>query len=244
MRALLAFGRTDLRNIARDSLLVYVLLLPWLLVALIRLVVPALTDWLAATRSFDLVPLYPLIITFFFLIQIPVSFGVILGLMVLDERDDRTLLALRVTPVPMGGYAAYRIVLAVGLSVVYVLLCTLASGLLPASRLSALVPSALLSSLLAPIVALIMAAFARNKVEGLALMKGAGILFIGPVAAYFIGARWQVLMGMLPSYWAAKAFWQALAGEPAWPYLLVGFGYLSLLIGWLLRRFETRLRAA
>jgi len=48
-------------------------------------------------------------------------------------------------------------------------------------------------------------------------------------------------MGLLPGYWPAKAYWQASAGLPTWPYILTGLIYSGGLIVWLLYRFQTRL---
>ncbi len=109
MRALVAFGLNDLRSVRRDSLLLYLALIPWLAVLLARLIIPSATDWMAERQGFDLLPYYPLLLSLFFVLQIPLLFGVVMGLLVLDERDDRTLMALQVTPVSLTTYALYRI---------------------------------------------------------------------------------------------------------------------------------------
>ncbi len=83
--------------------------------------------------------------------------------------------------------------------------------------------------------------FAGNKVEGLALMKAFGILMLGPLAAYFVNSDWQLLLGILPSYWPARAFWAALAGETAWPFFAAGLFYHLLLVFLLTRRFQARM---
>lgn len=36
-------------------------------------------------------------------------FGVVTGFLLLDERDDRTLTALQVTPLPLRAYIFYRV---------------------------------------------------------------------------------------------------------------------------------------
>jgi hypothetical protein len=51
----------------------------------------------------------------------------------------------------------------------------------------------------------------EDKVEGMAVTKGLATLMLGPLAAYFIHSDWQILFGLLPTYWPAKAFW--VAGE-------------------------------
>jgi fluoroquinolone transport system permease protein len=108
-----------------------------------------------------------------------------------------------------------------------------------------LVPVSLVASLLAPLELMVLVVFANNKLEGLALMKGLGILFLGPIAAFFIESNWQLLLGVLPTYWPAKAFWMASAGESgAFLYMLAGIAYYMLLLAWIGQRFRVRLDSA
>jgi fluoroquinolone transport system permease protein len=235
-----AFGINDLKSIRRDSLLVYMVVIPPLMVVLIRLILPWATGYLLERFGFDLLPYYPMLLSFFFVLQIPLLFGVLVGLLVLDEKDDDTLTALRVTPISMTGYALYRGGAAVFLSFAYVLIALPLTGLLSPSLLPAVAPSAILSGLMAPVSALMLATLASNKVEGLALMKALGIFMLGPLAAYFVDSTWQLLFGILPTYWPAKAFWVAGEGGNFWPYVLAGAAYNLLLTALLLRRFEQK----
>ena len=241
MHVFVALGRNDLRSVRRDSLLAGVVLLPWLLVAGLRLVVPPFTAWLAGVHGFNATPFTPLILSLFCVLQIPLVVGMLTGFLVLDERDDGTLTALRVTPLSLEGYARYRIMAAVLLSAAFILISIPLSGLRPQPALAALAPVALLAGLFAPIIALLLATFAGNKVEGMALSKGFALLLLGPLAAYFLPDDRQVLLGLLPTFWPAKAYWVASAGGAPWPYLLAGLAYHLAALGWLLRRFQTRL---
>jgi fluoroquinolone transport system permease protein len=240
MRTLAAFGRSDLINIWRDSLLVYIVIVPWLMVLLLRLLIPGIGAWFASAHGIDLTAYYPLILSFIVL-QTSMMFGVIAGLLVLDERDAHTLTALRVTPLPLFGYVGYRFGMTLLVSIVTLVLVLPLTGLLPLAQLAAVLPAVVLSSLLGPVLALVMVVFANNKLEGLALMKGFGILLLGPLAAYFISSDWQLLFGVLPTYWPARAYWAASSGGAGWLFLLVGLAYYGLLLAWLLRRFRARL---
>lgn len=240
MTALRAFGRNDIKSIKRDSLLIYMLIIPPIMVLAVRLILPWLTNRVADNFAFDLVPYYPMILSFFFVLQLPLLFGLLVGLLILDERDDDTLTALRVTPISMTGYAIYRGGAATLLSTLYIVIALPSTGLMPLTLLPALIPIAILSGVLAPLFGLILATIASNKVEGLALMKALGIFLLGPLAAYFIDSNWQLLMGILPTYWPAKAFWVASEGGNFWPYVVVGAIYSLLLVALLLRRFKAK----
>lgn len=240
MAVLRAFGVNDLKSVRRESLLLYMLVIPPVMVVAVRLIIPAATDYATAGFGLDLVPYYPLLLSFFFVLQLPLVFGLLVGLLILDERDDDTLTALRVTPISMRGYALYRGGSAVLLSIFYVLVSLPLTGIMPEMLLPALLPIAVLSGLMAPACALTLATFAGNKVEGLALMKALGILLLGPLAAYFVSSNWQLLFGLFPTYWAAKAFWVASEGGNFWPYFLAGAAYNLALIALLLRRFKEK----
>ena len=240
MTILRAFGLNDLRNIKREALLLYMMIIPPLMVAVLRLVLPWATAVLSARFGFDLANYYPMILSFFFVLQIPLLFGVLVGLLVLDERDDGTLTALRVTPISLMGYALYRGGAAVFLSFAYVLITLRFSGFAPSSLLPAIVVVAFLSGLLSAVFATILATFAANKVEGMAVTKGLATLMVGPLAAYFIHSDWQLLFGLLPTYWPAKAFWVASEGGTFWPYAVVGLAYILLLLVVFSRRFRRK----
>lgn len=240
MRFALSMARNDLLNLRRDPLLIYLSLAPWLMLLLVRLTVPGLTAWLREGYGVDLAPHYPLIISFFFIMEIPVIAGVIMGLLLLDERDDGILTALGVTPVSRGAFIRYRLWLTVGISSIHTLICIPLTGLVAPAVLPRMIPVALLSGLFAPLLALTMAVFAGNKLEGLALMKAFGVFLVGPVAAYFISSGWQLLFGLMPSYWWARAYWALERGGPVWIYLGVGAVYNGALILWLVRRFRRR----
>lgn len=240
MAALRAFGVNDLKSIRRDSLLIYMLVIPPIMVLAVRLILPWLTERSLANFGFDLVPYYPMLLSFFFVLQLPLLFGLMVGLLILDERDDDTLTALRVTPISVAGYALYRGGTTVLFSTLYVIIALPLTGLMLPSVLPALIPIAILSGTLAPLFCLVIATFASNKVEGLALMKALGIFLLGPLAAYFVDSNWQLLLGVLPTYWPAKAFWVASAGASYCPYLIVGLACNLTLTILLLYRFRQR----
>jgi fluoroquinolone transport system permease protein len=238
VRLLKALGPIDARNVKRDSLLLWMAVMPFFFVLLFRFLVPWVRDALLEQFNFDLEPFYILIMSYAFVVGTPVLFGVVIGFLLLDERDDGTLTALQVTPLPLSNYLFYRVALPMLLSV------TLTMMTFPLAGLVAFPPRylflvSLLASALAPIFALFLATFAANKVQGFALMKGMGIFLVLPLAAYFVRSNWQLAFGIIPTYWPVKLYWVLDASEPGgWIYLLVGVVYQLLLLVALLQRFN------
>jgi fluoroquinolone transport system permease protein len=238
LRTFIAFGSNDLKSVRRDSLLLGVIVAPWLLVLSLRLAVPPLTALLQTRYAFDLTPYYPLILCFFLFLNIPLLFGVMTGFLMLDERDDDTLTALRVTPASLTGLINYRLLVGFVFSTAYILLTTPLSGLVNLDSVWDILLPSVVAALFAPVVTLFLVTFAKNKLEGFALMKAAGIVLLGPIASFFIAGPAQYLFGILPTFWSLHAFVAALAHEPYALYLAVGAAYNLLLIGVLYRRYQ------
>lgn len=235
MNAVQALTTTDLRSIRRDSLLKFLLFYPWALGLFLRFLIPFLTDGFADT--FDLSPYHLLVATFFGVSIVPALAGFVVGFLLLDERDDDTLIALQVTPLSMNRYLGYRLALPLLISIASAYVVFALMNLAAPSPLG-LLPILILAALEAPIFALLLASWANNKVQGLALMKGMGVFFIVPFVAWFVPEPWQWLLGIIPTYWPAKAFWVLQSGGNIWPWLAAG-AIVHLLVLWpLLRRFN------
>jgi fluoroquinolone transport system permease protein len=237
-RTIRSLGPIDVASVRRDPLLRYMIIMPVFLALLVHFAVGAIGDMLMQRMGFDLAPYYPAIMSYFIVLMIPFLFGVVIGFLLLDEKDADTLTALQVTPLPLGSYVAYRVAIPTLLSVVMTLIAFPITGL---SSLSfpEMVLVALSSALLAPAFALFLGAFAQNKVQGFALLKGLGAVLLIPVAGFFVKMPLQLLFGLLPTYWPLKAYWQLDAGQPDfWIYLLIGLVYQAALLALFLRRFS------
>ena len=233
-----ALGPIDVRSVARDSMLRWVIAAPIAYALAFRWGVPVLRSWLDERYGFDLTPHYPLLASFLVLIT-PALVGAVVGFLLLDERDDRTLTALQVTPLTVEGYLAYRIAVPMVVSVP-VMMASIAISDLATMGVVPAFAAAAQAAPTAPLFALFAAAFASNKVQGFALLTGVGVLSWPPVIAWFVSSPWQVAFGLDPLYWPLKVFWMLEAGEArVWLYFLAGLSYQSLLIALLVRRFKT-----
>src|SRR5690554_1900030 len=198
----------DYKNITRDPMLIMMSFALLLIILLVRTVLPDLTAFLREDLGFNLFPYYSFIAGFLTLIT-PMLFGTVMGFVLLDERDEGILTYISVTPLRKRGFLLYRLFLPVIFSVLCSLLFLGTTLLIPFS-FCWLLPITVVASLEAPMLTLFLAAFADNKVEGLALAKGMGILYIAPFIGRFVESNWQLLAGISPPYWitkAVEAFW-------------------------------------
>lgn len=240
MRKILYLGYIDIKNLQRDTFLIGMLLYPLLIAIMIRYLVPYVHQWALETYFLDITDYYPLIAAFAVVVN-PIMFGIVSGFPLLDERDEGVLMALKITPLPQEWYLVYRITTPMIVSIAYTF------AIIPIIDLVSINPfyligSSILLGLEAPLLALFIGTFASNKVEGIAYLKGMGIVLLAPLLGYFIDSWWQYLFAVIPTYWPIKAVVESINNNPyAWFYIGVGIGLHILLLYLLQRRFKTRI---
>ena len=228
----------DARLLARDPLLKWVLGLPIGLALLLRALIPRVQDALS-TGGVDVVPYFPLVMGGY-LMTAPGIVGMVIGFLFLDERDARTLSALRVTPLSMRQYLVYRIVSPLVVGTASTLLGYPLIGITPIPFTSLLAIAAV-AGVSAPLLALVLASAAPNKVAGFAFVKVLNGVNLLPVAAFFLPLPLQYIAGIVPTYWPMRALWSAAAGEPYILYLTIGAITAALAVVLAARLFERRL---
>jgi fluoroquinolone transport system permease protein len=232
-------ANADRRLVWRDPLLKWVLLLPVGLALLLRVLMPRAHQTLLTATGIDITPFYPLIMGGY-LMTAPGIVGMVIGFLLLDERDARTLTALRVTPLSIRRYLAYRVSGPLLVATATTLFGYVLIGITPLS-LGPLLAISVVAAMSAPLVALVLATAAPNKVAGLAVVKVLNGVNLLPIAAYFLPTPVQYLAGIIPTYWPMRAFWSAAQAEPYSVYLAIGclVGALALVMA--ARLFERQL---
>ena len=238
-------GDNDLKIIRRDNFLLFMLVYVIFIGLFVRYAMPWLNIVMAengvlpnARMPIALADLYPMLVAYFCLFVMVLLPGSVYGFMLLDEKDDNTLSAMLVTPLPLQQYLGYRLAVVTALAFVIVLfmLYAVAQALLPLWKLIFLAAGAALA---APIAALCFGVFAENKVQGFAYSKFGGIAGWTVLIGWFVPEPWQWLIGFFPPFWVSKAYWMALEGRPAWWIALIaGFVLQAALIALLMRRFQ------
>ncbi len=183
-----------------------------------------------------LTPYYPLFDLFLSLMT-PLMLCFSGVMVVLEELDDGTARYLMVTPLRRAGYLTSRLFVLTALSVLYNVALVAAFSL---SRMPLWenVLAALVHALVSVSVAMMVVGLAKNKVEGMALVKLSGFFMLGYLGAYFLKAPLAWASGVLPGYWLglmardAAALW-------ALPAALVACGWIALFY----LRFNRRIQA-
>lgn len=210
-------GRNDAKLIQRDTFLIGMFAYSLITAVITRFAIPWAADLIAANESINinLVDWYPLIVAGSTFFGGSLFAGMIFGFMLLDEKDDHTLTALLVSPMPVNSYVLYR----VGIPTVIAFVLILLQMWIINIAMPPFLPLLLLTisgALFAPIIALFLGVFAANKVQGFALTKFTGIMGITLVAGWFLPEITQIALVLFPPYWTSKAYWLLLDGNLLW----------------------------
>jgi len=231
-------GRIDWRSMRGDPFLLWLAAMPFAYALAIRLGLPYLDGPLQQGFGIGAAEIAP-ILGAGLLMLAPSCAGIVVGFLLLDERDLHVMSAIRVTPCPPSIYLARRLFWPCLVGVAVGLVSYAASGL-PHVPPPALLMVSVVASLAAPAMALTLGALAGNKVQGLALLKVANAIGLVPVLAFFLQDPWRYVAVILPTAWPVLGYWHALEGKDYVLDCLGGVVFMSLLIAALHRLFERK----
>ncbi len=251
----------EFKNLVRDKMTLLLLVYPLLVILIGAFAIPTLLD-----RYGDDGPgarIAVIIIMIIFASLVPFVTSAMLGFSLLDNRDEGTLDTIRVTPISLRGYIVFKSIYAYFLSVnasFWVLIGTrflsgdayrvAGENVVDRFTVGAVLIYALVASLFVPVFALFLSAVAKNKIEGFAYMKGAGIIIIIPALSALDAlqdAR-QYFLSVMPLFWPVKGLMvqtELLVHDhnlPAWLYMIIGAVYMFVLIMVTYRVFDRKVQ--
>jgi fluoroquinolone transport system permease protein len=239
MSGFAALLRKDVLGIYRDGFLVAMTVYSLVITGVSRIVV----RWIPVEH----IELY---VAPFIILTATALIGLVFGFGLIEEREARTSLLMRVLPVSPGLLAMYWTVVVGGFCLAISLGSALIFGVRPARPgLFLMLCSA--SALGAPVVMLLLGALASNKIEGLAVGKvisGSSLLL---AAVFVLPPNWHVSLSWYPWYWIYLGLLDAYAGVdragllavtplrlPLWAYVVVPTVLNAAAIVLLVRRYR------
>ncbi len=187
----------------RDPLLALLPFIPFLASLALRFLTPLLAAFLRKALGFELMD-YGEFIRLVLALFPGMFYGMAAGFLFLDDRDAGIASYWAITPVRRSGYLAARLGLFAALAYPAGIACAYIVGI-GAPRFGPLAWLAFAGALQAPLLALALAAFADNKVEGLAMVKALGIVDVAPLAVLLPESA-RFVAWPFPQYWAALGY--------------------------------------
>ena len=233
-------GRNDVRLFGRDTFLIGMTIYGLAIGVVLRFLLPWADNYFVehGVLSFSLQDYYPLLVGFMAFFEGALFSGIIIGFMLLEEKDDNTIKAMLVTPLPFQTYVGYRVVVTMVIGFALILAEVLLINLVipPLLPLLLITASAMLTG---PISGLFFATFAENKVQGFALTKFTGVAGLLILVAWFVPEPFQFIFGLFPPYWVNKAYWMIIEGQSLWWVAVILAVVLQTgVIAFLIRRFN------
>lgn len=255
MTHLMTLMRYEIKNITRDKMTLTMLVYPIIMVGFGAYLIPLILNQFDTGENLAGASLIIMIVL---ASLAPMLAGAMLGFLLLDHKDENTLISLRVTPVSLLDYLRFKSLYTVLLSFLSSLLIVLGvrflsgdaytvMGFNPWTEITvggALIFSAV-SALFAPTFGLMIATLGANKIEGFAYIKTLGILILIPalVTLEAMQGAAQYFLGVVPTFWPVKGLLEGAsilpneANLPAVLYSLLGLLYLGGLLALLTRQF-------
>ena len=153
--------------------------------------------------------------------------GMLIAISIVEEKEDRTIRAIRVAPVAMGSFVAGKSLLGVANCVVCTLLVLAAGGFWQANALQAVL-IALAGSLAGFLVGFLTGLSSDDFIGAAAAIK---ILMVPAVAPILVSElapeKWHRLLWWDPFYWAYRGIKGVLAQTAGWGEVLLCAGAVA-----------------
>ncbi|HBG7378998.1 TPA: ABC transporter permease [Clostridioides difficile] len=199
MKRILSSTIQVFKQIKSDPMMFAACFTPFVMGALIKFGIP----FLERITDFSLQTYYP-IFDLLLSIMAPVLLCFAFAMITLEEIDDKVSRYFSITPLGKSGYLFTRLGVPSIISAVIAFIVLLFFSLEKLS-IGMTICLALLGSVQAIIVSLMIITLSSNKLEGMAVTKLAALTLLGIPAPFFIDSYYQFSVGFLPSFWVAKA---------------------------------------
>lgn len=202
----------DLRLLLRDRITALVLCAPILAAVVLGRGVPALLSWAAGADALPAGVIHAVSagmdnLRSFSLLLGALMYGMVGGLLYLDEKDEGVLPFLQTLPGRRGWHILRRSALLIALYIGALPLVILAGNLLhtghPGASMLRFALSLCADALVIPLMFLTMGLLAANKVQGLALAKVLNVLCLSPLLLAALPPRFTWLMAAVPGGWGS-----------------------------------------
>jgi fluoroquinolone transport system permease protein len=203
--------RTDRRALRGDALLMLLGLSVPLVALAARIVGTVGASWIRQRYGVDLAPHLPLIWALLLVFHTPITFGALTGLLLLEDRDEHLLPVIATTRASLATLLGYRLGATATATAAALALSLPVANVSHDAGAPGLGGVVIAAAAFSAVPALLMAALAANRVQGVAVMKIVGLPLYLPLASWFLPDAVRWIFAPLPSAWTAWALWAASA---------------------------------
>lgn len=231
MRSTIKVFSIGFQVILRDAVMLVLIPAPFLVGITFHYFLPLLNRFLIQHFAFTIEPYYALSDGLMMLLA-PVLLTMSSAFLLLEESDEGISSYFQITPAGRQHYLIARI----GIPALWGFFCSIIIGkvfYLSTLSFSVIIALSFVSALFGCTVAMMIVAFANNRVEGLAISKLTGITMIGIFIPWFVSDSWRWTVGILPTFWIGEI----ILGTSLWINLFLGTMTCLLWIACFTKRF-------
>jgi len=194
--------KSELKKIFREPIMVLLFFAPILITLIFKLLYVFLVPFIQKYIAFDM-SLYQHYVLVFTMIMSAMLLSIVMGFTMIDDRDNKIVELISVTPMGKSGYLIMRLSLVFLFVFIYSIYTYLFMGIyiLPIFTLLYL---SLILCIYSAVMGLFLFSVASDKVNGLTYAKGMNVVFLFAFVD-LLNIKWlNTLSGFFPPYWVTR----------------------------------------
>lgn len=196
------FLLSDFKQLIREPMMFILFLAPILITIIIKILYVFLLPHIQSMLSFDIYTYKPYILSLVLLFS-PMMLGVVMGFMMLDDKDAKIIELMSITPLGRSGYLINRLSFVLLPTIIYTFLNYYIMQIY-IINLYALIYLSINLSFLSVTIGIVFASLATDKIKGLTYAKGLNIILIFAFGDLFKGIWMKNLSSAFPTYWVTS----------------------------------------
>lgn len=196
------YYKSDLKQLYREPMMVLLFTIPLFMAPLFRALLSFGVPIALAYITFD-ISLYKPYILSLALLLVPGMLGIVMGFMLLDDKDGRIIELLSITPLGTSGYLFIRLSFVSFSSFIYVIYSYFVLQIFIIT-IPVFILLSIYLAVFSAIIGLIFINLATDKVKGLTYAKGLNLMIILILADLLHSPIVSFFAGFFPSYWIYK----------------------------------------
>lgn len=194
--------KNDWKQITREPIMMILFLCPVLIAMVFRLLTEFLMPIIFLHFNHNFTPFLPFALALT-LIFCPMMLGIVMGFMMMEDKDGKIIELMSVTPLAKQGYISNRLTFTVGATLIHTMISYIIMGQFILT-LSAFLLLLIILSTFSIVIGLVFFSLATDKIKGLTYAKGLNLIVIFAFADLLKGDFIKTIALGFPTYWVAE----------------------------------------
>jgi len=196
------YFKTDIKKIVREPMMTFLFLVPFGLPIIFKALMIFFIPFMREFIGFDFTS-YSIYFLSFILIISPGILGMVVGFMLIDDKDNKIVQLMSITPIGQKGYIFLRLTFVFISTFIYTIYSYFIMGIYIIS-IGTLLYLTILLSLYGCLISMLLFLFASDKVKGLTYAKALNMMLLFALADLVDVRKIQLFSSLFPTYWITR----------------------------------------